>query len=46
MTATFLGGACGAALSGWLMSRYGWTGVASLGVAAGLAAAAVHARGR
>jgi len=45
MTATFLGGAAGAALSGWLMARYGWAGVASLGCAAGLAAGAVHARG-
>jgi predicted MFS family arabinose efflux permease len=45
MTATFLGGACGAAVSGWLMSAYGWTGVACLGCAAGLAAALSHARG-
>jgi predicted MFS family arabinose efflux permease len=43
MTATFLGGAVGASLSGWLMSRYGWTGVACLGCAAGLAAGAIHA---
>jgi predicted MFS family arabinose efflux permease len=46
MTTIFLGGACGAAVSGWLMSRYGWTGVAALGCAAGLAAGAVHASGR
>ena len=45
MTATFLGGACGAALGGWLMARHGWTGVAALGCAAGLAAGAVHASG-
>ena len=36
MTATFLGGAIGAALSGWLMGRFGWSGVAALGCAAGL----------
>ena len=45
MTATFLGGAAGASLSGWLMARYGWSGVAGLGCAAGLAAGAVHAGG-
>ncbi len=46
MTATFLGGAIGAALSGWLMGRFGWSGVAALGCAAGLAAGAVHAGGK
>ena len=43
MTATFLGGAVGAAISGWLMSLFGWSGVASLGCAAGLAAGLYHA---
>jgi predicted MFS family arabinose efflux permease len=43
MVATFLGGSVGAALSGWLMARYGWTGVACMGCAAGLAAGAIHA---
>jgi predicted MFS family arabinose efflux permease len=43
MVATFLGGALGASLSGWLMARYGWLGVASLGAAAGIAAGVIHA---
>ncbi len=46
MTSIFLGGAGGAALSGWLMARYGWHGVASLGLAAGLGAMAVQARAK
>jgi predicted MFS family arabinose efflux permease len=46
MTAAFLGGAIGAALSGYLMSRFGWTGVAALGCGAGLAAGAIHAAAR
>lgn len=45
MTATFCGGAVGVALSGWLMARYGWAGVATLGVAAALAAASIHVLG-
>jgi MFS family permease len=27
MTATFFGGAIGVTVSGWLMRRYGWTGI-------------------
>ncbi|WP_407655442.1 MFS transporter [Burkholderia alba] len=42
MTATFIGGALGAILSGALMARFGWHGVAAFGVAAGLAAALAH----
>ena len=42
MTATFFGGAVGATISGWLMSRFGWTGIVVFGVALGLVAAAIH----
>jgi predicted MFS family arabinose efflux permease len=42
MTATFAGGAIGAAVSGWLMVRFGWTGIAGFGVAAAMAAASIH----
>jgi predicted MFS family arabinose efflux permease len=42
MTATFLGGAVGTMISGWLMARYGWSGIVAFGVALGLAAAAIH----
>ena len=42
MTATFFGGAVGATVSGWLMSRFGWTGIVSFGVALGIVAAAIH----
>jgi predicted MFS family arabinose efflux permease len=42
MTATFCGGAIGVALSGWLMTRFGWTGIACFGVALALAAAFIH----
>ena len=42
MTATFLGGAVGVSISGWLMARYGWTGIVCFGVALGLIAAAIH----
>lgn len=42
MTATFFGGAVGATVSGWLMMRYGWTGIVAFGIALGLAAAAIH----
>ena len=42
MTATFLGGAVGTIVSGWLMSRFGWTGVVALGIALGVLAAAYH----
>jgi predicted MFS family arabinose efflux permease len=42
MTATFFGGAVGATVSGWLMTRFGWTGIVAFGVALGLIAAAIH----
>lgn len=42
MTATFFGGAVGAAVSGWLMSRFGWSGIVAFGVALGVVAAAIH----
>ncbi|OEZ82678.1 putative transporter [Janthinobacterium sp. HH104] len=45
MTATFIGGAAGVAVSGWLMQRYGWTGVAVFGVVLGLLAGAIHLAG-
>ena len=45
MTATFIGGAAGVAVSGWLMQRYGWTGVAVFGVVLGLLAGAIHFAG-
>jgi predicted MFS family arabinose efflux permease len=43
MVASFVGGAIGAALSGYCMARWGWNGVATLGLAAGLAALGLHA---
>ncbi|WP_058050560.1 MFS transporter [Janthinobacterium sp. Ant5-2-1] len=45
MTATFIGGAAGVAVSGWLMQRFGWTGVAVFGVGLGLLAGAIHLAG-
>lgn len=42
MTATFFGGAVGATVSGWLMSRFGWMGIVVFGIALGLLAAAIH----
>jgi predicted MFS family arabinose efflux permease len=42
MTATFFGGALGTMISGWLMSRFGWTGIVVFGVSLGLVAAAIH----
>ncbi|WP_397451092.1 MFS transporter [Pseudomonas sp. NA-150] len=42
MTATFLGGALGTMISGWLMGRFGWTGIVVFGIALGLVAAAIH----
>jgi len=42
MTATFFGGAVGATVSGWLMSRFGWMGIVAFGVALGLVASAIH----
>jgi len=42
MTATFFGGAVGATISGWLMNRYGWSGIVAFGVALGIIAWAIH----
>ncbi len=42
MTATFFGGAVGTVVSGWLMSRFGWTGIVVFGIALGLVASAIH----
>ena len=42
MTATFFGGAVGATLSGWLMSRFGWPGIVAFGIGLGLVASAIH----
>lgn len=42
MTATFFGGAFGATVSGWLMSRFGWSGIVAFGVALGIVAFAIH----
>ncbi|MES2346112.1 MAG: hypothetical protein V4641_00945, partial [Pseudomonadota bacterium] len=42
LTATFSGGALGVIASGWLMTRFGWHGIVALGIALGLAAAAIH----
>ena len=46
MTATFLGGAVGTMVSGWLMTRFGWSSIAAFGTALGLAALAFHWFGR
>jgi len=42
MTATFFGGAVGVAVSGWLMTHFGWTGVVAFGFVLGLLATAIH----
>ena len=42
MTATFFGGAVGTMVSGWLMTRFGWTGIVAFGIALGLIASAIH----
>jgi len=42
MTATFFGGALGTIISGWLMNRFGWTGIVAFGVALGFVASAIH----
>lgn len=42
MTATFFGGAVGTVVSGWLMTRFGWTGIVGFGIALGLVASAIH----
>ena len=44
MVAIFLGGAAGAALSGALMARVGWSGVVAEGLVAACAAGVAHAR--
>lgn len=45
MRATFIGGAVGVAISGWLMQRYGWTGVAMSGIGPGVLAGLIHLAG-
>ena len=45
MTATFLGGAVGTMISGWLMARYGWNGIVIFGVVLGLIAGLIHVLG-
>jgi predicted MFS family arabinose efflux permease len=42
MTATFFGGAVGAAFSGWLMARFGWSGIVIFGVVLGFIALTIH----
>ncbi|MGO4329536.1 MFS transporter [Cupriavidus sp. 2TAF22] len=42
MTATFFGGALGTVISGWLMTRFGWTGIVAFGIVLGLIASAIH----
>ncbi|MDR3397316.1 MAG: MFS transporter [Pandoraea sp.] len=42
MTATFFGGAVGATISGWLMTRFGWSGIAGFGIALGMLASLLH----
>ena len=45
MTATFVGGALGATVSGALMARFGWHGVVAFGIAAGRRRARASLRG-
>ncbi|WP_241495524.1 MFS transporter [Pseudomonas sp. FH1] len=42
MTATFVGGAIGATVSGWLMAQFGWVGIVEFGVVLGVAAGVIH----
>ncbi len=42
MTATFFGGAIGTMVSGWLMTRFGWSGIVVFGLALGVIASAIH----
>lgn len=42
MTAIFTGGGLGVAISGWLMTQYGWIGVVLFGVALGTIGLAYH----
>jgi len=45
MTATFSGGAIGVSISGWLMTRFGWSGIVGFGIALGVVAAVIHWKG-
>lgn len=42
MTATFVGGAIGATVSGWLMAQFGWMGIVEFGVVLGVLAGLIH----
>lgn len=42
MTATFTGGALGVMISGWLMTRFGWSGIVIFGIALGVVAGLIH----
>ncbi|AFT89857.1 MFS transporter [Paraburkholderia phenoliruptrix] len=42
MTATFFGGAVGATVSGWLLTRFGWNGIVVFGIVLGVLASAIH----
>jgi predicted MFS family arabinose efflux permease len=42
MTATFFGGALGVAISGLMMTWFGWTGIVFFGITLGLMAVALH----
>lgn len=42
MTATLVGGAIGATVSGWLMAQFGWVGIVEFGVVLGVAAGVIH----
>ncbi|WP_438869890.1 MFS transporter [Pseudomonas sp. L1(2025)] len=42
MTATFVGGAIGATVSGWLMAQFGWVGIVEFGVGLGMLAGVIH----
>jgi predicted MFS family arabinose efflux permease len=42
MTATFVGGAVGATVSGWLMASFGWVGIVEFGVVLGVLAGVIH----
>ena len=42
MTATFVGGAVGATVSGWLMAQFGWVGIVEVGVVLGVVAGVIH----
>jgi predicted MFS family arabinose efflux permease len=42
MTATFSGGAIGVAISGWLMTYFGWIGIAVFGLALATGAGLIH----